>query len=202
MIGLTRGISTLAGAAVAGILLWFATQVGAETTSEYWGTYGLIAAAGLAIALSQILGGWTKWGWPRLSLGVFLLGLLPVALAGGWVLLARQPADWMNTSNWSRDLGFYGLVADLGNILPAIAFGIGLTAGLVFDTAGPRREVVGEDVRRREHVRDDRVRDADEPLTADRGVYAERPTVAAADTHRRDGDEPAHASTTRERQED
>ena len=142
MIGVTRGISTLAGAAVAGVLLWFATQVGTETTAEYWATYGLIAAAGLTMALSQILGGWTKWGWPRFSLGVFLLGFLPVLVAGGWVLLARQPADWMNTSNWSRDLGIFGAVADLGNILPAIAFGIGLTFGFSFDTAGPRREVV------------------------------------------------------------
>src|SRR5918997_3589047 len=142
MIGVTRGLTTLAGAAVAGILLWFATQVGTETAGEYWATYGLVAAAGLTMALSQILGGWTKWGWPRLSGGVFLLGFLPVALVGGWVLLARQPADWMNTSNWSRDLGIDGFVADLGNILPAIAFGIGLTFGLVFDTAGPRRRVV------------------------------------------------------------
>jgi hypothetical protein len=206
MIGVTRGFSTLAGAAVAGILLWFATQVGAETTAEYWATYGLVAAAGLAIALSQILGGWTKWGWPRLSLGVFLLGFLPVLVAGGWVLLARQPADWMNTSNWSRDLGFYGLVADLGNILPAIAFGIGLTFGLVFDTSGPRREVVHDDVTRREHVRDDgRVRDADEPLTADRGTYT-TPTTAPTDDVRRREDEhvdrPVTTSTTRERQED
>ena len=67
MIGVTRGISTLAGAAVAGVLLWFATQIGAETLGEYWATYGLIAAAGLTMALSQILGGWTKWGWPRFS---------------------------------------------------------------------------------------------------------------------------------------
>lgn len=138
MIGLTRGFSTLAGAAVAGILLWFATQVGAETASEYWATYGLVAAAGVTMALSQILGGWTKWGWPRFSIGVALLGFLPVLLVGGWVLLARQPADWMNTSNWSRDLGVFDLVADLGNILPALAFGIGLTFGLSFDTAGPR----------------------------------------------------------------
>ena len=150
MIGITRGISTLAGAAVAGILLWFATQIGTETSTEYWSTYGLIAAAGLTMALSQILGGWTKWGWPRFSLGVFLIGFLPVLVAGGWVLLARQPADWMNTSNWSRDLSIYGVVADLGNILPAIAFGIGLTFGFSFDTAGPRREVVAE-----EHVRDE-----------------------------------------------
>jgi hypothetical protein len=198
MIGVTRGISTLAGAAVAGILLWFATQVGAETTTEYWATYGLIAAAGLAIALSQILGGWTKWGWPRLSLGVFLLGFLPVLVAGGWVLLARQPADWMNTSNWSRDIGVYGLVADLGNILPAIAFGIGLTFGLVFDTSGPRREVVREDHVyrddvRHDAVRHDTVRDADEPLTADRGGYVEpatddarRPVTTARTTDRQD----------------
>src|SRR5688572_17601516 len=189
MIGVTRGLSTLAGAAVAGILLWFATQVGTETTSEYWATYGLIAAAGLTMALSQILGGWTKWGWPRFSVGVFLIGFLPVLAAGGWVLLARQPADWMNTSNWSRDLGIFGAVADLGNILPALAFGIGLVFGLSFDTAGPRREVVHEDVRR-EDVRHDTAvpvaatttdgrdaRAADEPLTADREAYAEPPTV-------------------------
>jgi hypothetical protein len=181
MIGVTRGFSTLAGAAVAGILLWFATQVGTETTSEYWATYGLIAAAGLTMALSQILGGWTKWGWPRFSIGVFLIGFLPVLVAGGWVLLARQPADWMNTSNWSRDLGIHGLVSDLGNILPAIAFGIGLTFGFSFDTAGPRRDVavVTED----EDVRTRRVHDADEPLTADRGPYSEPPTVPVADLH-------------------
>ena len=184
MIGVTRGISTLAGAAVAGILLWVATQIGAETTGEYWATYGLIAAAGLTMALSQILGGWTKWGWPRFSLGVFTIGFLPVLVAGGWILLARQPADWMNTSNWSRDLGIFGAVADLGNILPAIAFGIGLVFGLSFDTAGPRRAVVEEDVRRERDVpvastttdtRDGRA--ADEPLTAERGEYAEPPTV-------------------------
>jgi hypothetical protein len=200
MIGVTRGISTLAGAAVAGILLWFATQVGAETTSEYWATYGLIAAAGLTMALSQILGGWTKWGWPRFSIGVFLLGFLPVLVAGGWVLLGRQPADWMNTSNWSRDLGVDGLVADLGNVLPAIAFAIGLTFGFSFDTAGPRREVVETD-----HVHRDRVRDADAPLTAERTESTR--TVPVADTRRDvDGDgyvdrEPVTTTRT-EREED
>ena len=193
MIGVTRGISTLAGAAVAGVLLWFATQVGTQTSSEYWATYGLIAAAGLTMALSQILGGWTKWGWPRFSLGVFLIGFLPVLIAGGWVLLARQPADWMNTSNWSRDLSIYGLVADVGNVLPAVAFGIGLTFGFSFDTAGPRREVVAE-----EHV----VRDSDAPLTADRDTP---PPVAVGNT-RRDADADGYpertAVTTTERKED
>ena len=198
MIGVTRGISTLAGAAVAGILLWIATQVGTETSGEYWATYGLIAAAGLTMALSQILGGWTKWGWPRFSLGVFTIGFLPVLLAGGWVLLARQPADWMNTSNWSRDLGIFGAVADLGNILPAIAFGIGLVFGFSFDTAGPRQEVVEEDVRRDTRVpvtsTTTDARDADEPLTADREAPAAPPTVPVGEL--RDDTDDGHPRTT------
>ncbi len=204
MIGVTRGLSTLAGAAVAGILLWFATQVGAESAGEYWATYGLVAAAGLTMALSQILGGWTKWGWPRFSIGVFLLGFLPALLVGGWVLLARQPADWMNTSNWSRDLGIHGLVADLGNILPAIAFGLGLTFGFSFDTAGPRREVVDVDEREHGDVRRLDRTDADEPLTADRGAYAPPPTVPVDNVHH-DADGDVHhvgsTSTAQDRQD-
>jgi hypothetical protein len=200
MIGVTRGFSTLAGAAVAGVLLWFATQIGTGTSAEYWATYGLIAAAGLTMALSQILGGWTKWGWPRFSVGVFLLGFLPVLVAGGWVLLARQPADWMNTSNWSRDFGIYGLVADLGNFLPAVAFGVGLVFGLSFDTAGPRREVVREEqvVGERAVVADETrdARAADEPLTADRGPYADPPTVPVGALS--EEDERDRAATTAE----
>jgi hypothetical protein len=182
MMGITRGFSTLIGAAVAGFLIWLATQMGDGSAGEYWATYGLIAAAGLTMALSQILGGWTKWGWPRLSAGVFLLGFLPVLLVGGWVLLARQPADFFNTSNWSRDLGIDGVVGDLGELLAALAFGIGLTFGLTFDTAGPQPEVVVDDVRRRGVGRTPapvpttdgsttRTHDrpaADEPLTAER----------------------------------
>src|SRR5688500_13547279 len=188
MMGITRGFSTLIGAAVAGFLIWLATQMGDGSAGEYWATYGLIAAAGLTMALSQILGGWTKGGWPRLSLGVFLLGFLPVLLVGGWVLLARQPADFFNTSNWSRDLGIDGVVGDLGELLAVIAFGIGLTFGLTFDTSGPRTAVAVDE--RREHdarrrpapvatTTDDgstRVHDrpaADEPLTAERAEHAE-----------------------------
>ena len=72
----------------------------------------------------------------------------------------------MNTSNWSRDLGIFGSVADLGDILPAIAFGIGLTFGLSFDTAGPKREGVEHDTRA-----------ADEPLAADREPNADPQAV-------------------------
>ena len=189
MIGITRGLSTLIGAAVAGFLIWLATQIGSGTAGEYWTTYGLIEAAGLTMALSQILGGWTKWGWPRLSFGVFLLGFLPVLVAGGWVLLARQPADYFNTSNWSRDLGIDGVVSSLGELLAAIAFGIGLTFGLTFDTSGPRRDEVREvevhdDVRTTlppSHVED-------EPLAAERAETEREtePVVLAGDRERRD----------------
>ena len=174
MIGITRGISTLVGAGVGGFLIWLAAQIGAGTSGEYWTTYGLIAAGGLTLALSQIVGGWTKWGPPRLSVGVLLLGFLPVVLVGGWVLLARQPADFFNTSNWSRDLGVAGVVSDLGDLLAAIAFGIGLVFGLAFDTTGPRAAVAVDetvDLRRRgASVDRTRDRDVNEPLSAERVV--------------------------------
>lgn len=196
MIGATRGISTLVAAAVGGFLLWLATQTGAETAGEYWATYGLIAAAGLVFALSQILGGWTKWGRPRLSLGVFLLGFLPVLVVGGWMLLARQPDDFFNTSNWSRDVGIYGLVADLGNLLPAIAFAVGLTLGLTFDTTGPRREVVAGETpaRRQAHTpvpetanrAENEVESEAKSEASERGRFGLRRRRAPAGTERRE----------------
>ena len=174
MMDVTRGLSTLVGAAVAGFLIWLAAQIGTGSASEYWTTYGLIAAAGLTMALSQILGGWTKWGWPRISLGVFVLGFLPVLAVGGWVLLARQPADFFNTSNWSRDLGVAGVVSDFGELLAAVAFAVGLTFGLTFDTAGPRVvRAPADEERRVAPVPTERDRDADEALTAERSASHE-----------------------------
>jgi hypothetical protein len=195
MIGITRGVSTLVGAGVAGFLIWLAAQMGQGSSAEYWATYGLIAAAGLTIALSQIVGGWTKWGWPRLSAGVFLLGFLPVLVTGGWVLLARQPADFSNTSNWSRDLGVDPVVSDLGELLAAVAFGVGLVFGLTFDTAGPRREVAVAE-RPVEHRQATPVLvdgepvgtvDSDEPLTAERTEAVEETDDVESTRHRRFG---------------
>ena len=117
MYGLTRGTITLLGAAAAGLLVWLATQINHTSNGGYWAVYGLIAAAGLVMAFSQILGGWTKWGWPRLSLNVFLLAFVPVLVAAGWVILAKQPdANWFrgHVLSWSSDIGIGGLVNDLG----------------------------------------------------------------------------------------
>src|ERR1041385_4665208 len=88
MYHLTRGMITLLGAAVAGFLVWLATQISDSSNGGYWAVYGILAGAGLVMALSQLLGGWTKWGLPRLSVNVFLCGFLPVLVAAGWVILA------------------------------------------------------------------------------------------------------------------
>src|SRR5215210_8107195 len=143
MYGLTRGTITLFGAGVAGLLIWLATQVDEGTNGGYWSVYGLLAAAGLTMAFSQILGGWTKWGWPRLSLNVFLLAFIPVLIAAGWVLAATQPdPNWFrgHARGWSSDLSIQGLVRDLGEYVPVLAFGVGLVFGFTFDTSGPSTE--------------------------------------------------------------
>jgi hypothetical protein len=140
MYGLTRGTVTLICAAVAGFLIWLATQVSDSANGGYWGVYGLIAAAGLVMAFSQLLGGWTKWGWPRLSVNVFLIGFLPVLVAAGWVLLATQPdPNWFrdHIRSWTGDMGLTGLVGDLGEYVSVLAFGLGLVFGFTFDTTGP-----------------------------------------------------------------
>jgi hypothetical protein len=167
MYGVTRGVATLAGAAVAGLLLWLGTQVYelrmniAGSSDEYWALVGLAAAAGLVLALSQIVGGWTKWGLPRVSVPVLVLGFVPALVAGGVVLVAAQPSG-----GWGRgdandlvsDLGVNGVVHDLGTVFPAIALGLGLLFGLVFDTAGARRMLAPSE--------DEPA--ADEPVTAER----------------------------------
>jgi len=148
--GLTRAATTLIGVLAAGLLLWLGTQVlpgsGEATSDEYWATVGLIAAAGLTMALSQLLGGWTKWGWPRISGMVFLLGFLPALIMGGWLLAGGEPGSyWLgrHVRGWSDDIGIDGFVGDLKMMFPAIAFGIGLVFGFTFDTTGPRVRTTG-----------------------------------------------------------
>jgi hypothetical protein len=140
MYGLTRGTVTLIGAAVAGLLIWLATQINDHPTGGYWAVYGVIAAAGLTMALSQLLGGWTKWGWPRLSVNVLLIAFIPTLIAAGWVVVAHQPhPNWFRNHvlNWSSDIGILGLVRDLVEYVSVLAFGIGLVFGFSFDTSGP-----------------------------------------------------------------
>jgi hypothetical protein len=168
-----RGLMTVLGAGVAGFLVWLATQVGQNGTGRFWAAMGIVAGAGLVLALSQLLGGWTKWGWPRLSPGVFLLGFLPVLVCTGWVLLATQPGNGWHEGRfvgWSHSLGIYGLVHALGLYHGALALGFGLALGFTFDTTGPR--VRREPAVVAAPVLDDRA--SDEPVTAERDELAER----------------------------
>ena len=184
MYGLTRATTTLIAAAVAGLLIWIATQVDRDSLGGFWATYGLIAGAGLVMALSQLLGGWTKWGLPRLAATFFLLAFLPIAIVSLWIVLAAEPGNgWFHRHvvSWSGDLQIGGLVNDLKEFVSVFAFGIGLVFGFSFDTAGPRvreRDVEtapatpatrrGFFGRRRAVSSDDRRVAADEPVTRER----------------------------------
>src|ERR687888_870906 len=170
MYGLTRATTTLIAAGGAGLLIWASTQINDHSTGGYWAVYGLIAGAGLVMALSQLLGGWTKWGVPRISASVFLFAFIPVLIAAGWVVLAHQPhGNWFrhHVLSWSGDIHIRGLVNDLTEYVAVLAFGIGLAFGFSFDTTGPR-------IRRAAPATAAPVdrRAADEPVTAERREQA------------------------------
>jgi hypothetical protein len=163
MLGMTRATATLIGVAVVGFLAWLSTQVADGTTGGYWAVYGIIAAAGLALVLSQLAGGWTKWGRPRISLEVFLLAFVPTLIVVGWVVLFHQPhANWFRShvQSWSGDIGLQTFVQTMGGVLEVLTFGLGIVFGLTLDTAGPRREDAAVP------AHDGRA--ADEPLAPDR----------------------------------
>ena len=181
MYGFTRATTTLIAAAVAGLLIWFATQINDKHVGGFWAVYGLIAGAGLLMALSQLLGGWTKWGWPRLSATFLLLAFVPIAIVSLWIVLAAEPGNgWFHRHvlSWSGDLHIRGLVSDLKEYVSVFAFGIGLVFGYSFDTTGPRRAAA-----------------APPATTTRRGRLGQRRQVAAPDDGRSSADEPM----TRER---
>jgi hypothetical protein len=155
---LVRALFTLAGVAVAGLLIWLAQTFDLTSTNGFWAAMGLIAAAGLTLGLSQLFGGWTKWGLPVMSPGVFLLAFIPTAIVVGWILLATQPdGGWQQGrfSGWSSDLGIAGFVNDLGTLPAALAMGLGIVFAFTFDTTGPRtREIEEERVIPDEDVHD------------------------------------------------
>ncbi len=140
MYGLTRATVTLISAGIAGLLIWFATQIGTSTNGDYWAAYGVIAAAGLVMALSQLLGGWTKWGWPRISISVFLWAFIPAAIVVLWIVVFHQPHHGLGRNHfrkWSNDIGIDGFVSDFKDYVGVLSFGLGLLFGYAFDTTGP-----------------------------------------------------------------
>jgi hypothetical protein len=201
---LVRALFTLLGVATAGLLIWIASQFDLTSTSEFWAAMGLIAAAGLALGLSQLFGGWTKWGIPVLSPGVFLLAFVPTAIVVGWILIATQPdGGWQQgrIAGWSDDIGITGFVNDLGIFPAALAMGLGLIFAFSFDTTGPRRHELVD--REREYVPDEDVHDYDRGVTTTPAGTAtpagttvrERETVPAG-TERVEISDPNRRETT------
>jgi hypothetical protein len=176
----TRGLTTALAAGVAGLLLWVATLVGVGSVTRFWESMGIVAAAGLVLALSQVIGGWTKGGRVRISPTTFLLAFVPVLVCVGWILMATQPGNGWHEGrivSWSHSIGIFGLVHSLGLWHGVLAFGFGLVLGMCVDTVPV---AVAEPVVARDDtmVADGRgpayrrrpvaAGDADEPLTAER----------------------------------
>jgi hypothetical protein len=169
MLGMTRATATLLGAAVAGLLIWLATQINDKTTGGYWAAYGVVAGAGLVLALSQLASRWKRGGRPTISPAMLGIAFLPVLVAVGWVVLFHQPhPNWFrgHIRSWTGDIGIGSLVTDLGEMLYLLSFGVGLVLGFCFDTAGVRAAAPGVPLD---------ARATDEPLTPDREVVESRP---------------------------
>lgn len=172
----TRGLTMALAAGVAGLLLYLATRVGEETTIRFWESMGLVAAAGLIVALAQVLGSWTKGLRLRVSPSTFLLAFVPVLVCAGWVLLATQPGNgWQEGRivSWTQGIGLTNVVHDVGLWHGALAFGLGLMLGLSLDTV-PEPERERATARRRAAAAATPMDDAaaDDPLAAERAAAA------------------------------
>jgi hypothetical protein len=184
----TRGLTTVAAAGAAGVLLWAATLVGQQTDKRFWAEMAIVAGAGLVVALSQAIGGWTKGLRVQVSPGTFALAFVPVLIVVGWVLMASQPGNgWYEGTfvRWTHDIGLTGLVHDVALWHGVLAFGFGLVLGLSFDAVpAPAPSVapaaaapVARPV-------------SDEPVTAERrelATAAGRPREVAVGPRRRRG---------------
>ena len=142
----SRGLTLAFAAALAGLGLWGATQVGTQTTGRFWIAMAIVGAAGLLIALANHVGTWTKGLRLRLSPGTFVLAFLPVLVCVGWIIIASQPGrGWQEgrLDSWSNSIGILGAVHSIGLWHGVLAFGFGLVLGLSLDgVPAPAEEAI------------------------------------------------------------
>jgi hypothetical protein len=132
----SRGLTLALAAALAGLALWGATQVGMQTTGRFWIAMAIVGGAGLLIALANHVGTWTKGLRLRMSPSTFALAFLPVLVCVGWILIANQPGHgWQEgrIDSWSNSIGILGLVHSIGLWHGVLAFGFGLMLGFSLD---------------------------------------------------------------------
>ena len=170
----SRGLTLALAAALAGLGLWGATQVGMQTTGRFWLSMLIVAGAGLVIALAGHVGTWTKGLRLRVSPGTFVLAFLPVLVVSGWILIATQPGTGWEEGrlhSWSNSIGIFGVVHSIGLWHGVLAIGVGLMLGLSLDgVPAPEAEAAPAYERG--------VPAADEPVAAE-GRYAARREPAA-----------------------
>lgn len=194
----SRGLTLALAAALAGLGLWGASQIGTQTTNRFWLAMAIVAGAGLVIALANHVGTWTKGLRMRMSPSTFVLAFLPVLVCVGWILISTQPGHgWQEgkVDSWSNSIGILGLVKSIALWHGVLAFGFGLMLGLSFDGvpvppadaeqqagyAGPRGESAP--------------RTADEPVAAERRWTSGR-GQAAPPPAERPAEEPAPTEET------
>lgn len=144
-----RALMTVVGVAGAGALIWAASLPDARHVDGYWARWGLVAAAGTVLALTQLLGGWKKGGTTRFSPTVFVVGFVPTLVVAGWVLAAGQPGTNTVSSHvrtWSVEMHANGLVNDFRTMLGALVFLLGATFALSFDSLAARSRAVEVDL--------------------------------------------------------
>lgn len=180
----SRGLTLALAAALAGLGLWGATQVGMQTTARFWISMAVVAGAGLLIALAAHVGTWTKGLRLRMSPGTFALAFLPVLVVVGWILIASQPGHgWQEgrLDSWSNSIGILGVVHSIGLWHGVLAFAFGLMLGLSLDgVPAPVEEVEPAYAGPAGAARTPA---ADEPVAAERRYAAgNRPTAPPAGT--------------------
>ena len=138
MKGWRRSFTTLAGAALAGALIWFVPHFDRWSTGGYWAGMGFFALAGLVLGVAQL------HGREGNSQALFVAVFLPVLIVTGWVMLAAQPrGNWFanHAGSWSGDIGVGHVVHNLAEHVAVLSFGLGLVFGLTFEAAMiPRRK--------------------------------------------------------------
>jgi hypothetical protein len=148
MNGINRGLFALAAAAAVGALLWTTSFFDSGDPDEFWAVMGLIAGAGIAFEVLLTIGTVNGRGRAWLHAGSFLIGFVPAAIVGAWVLLATQPAGgWQQErlASWSDDIGVGGFVTDIGLFSGVIAFGLGVLLAWSIKGVGESGTVVVDD---------------------------------------------------------